>query len=61
MLSFQNFREGDKITLTYDGRWRIGVVERIDRNKDFVVVRTSEGYRSFKYIKIQNLEHVELA
>lgn len=59
MMNAQNFAVGDKITCVYNGKWRVGTVERVELT--YVVVRTSEGYRSFKYNKMYNVKTVEMA
>jgi hypothetical protein len=46
-------RPGDEVTLWYNGKFRCGTVERL--TPTYMVVHTGEGYRSFKYDKIENM------
>ena len=50
---------GDVVTLYYNGKFRCGPIERCERTH--LVVHTEEGYRSFTWGKIENMEIVEFA
>jgi len=55
------FAVGDRFTCVYDGEARRCEVTEIPRNRDYLQVRTADGYRNLKYYKIRDFKSISLA
>ena len=62
MLTAQNFKVGDWFNCEYNGKHRpLCEVIEIPAGRDYILVRTEDGHRNFKFHGITNMETVKLA
>ena len=62
MLDSRYFRIGDFISCEYNGKARpLCEVVEIPVGRDYVTVKTEDGYRSFKFYSMSNVKHISLS
>jgi hypothetical protein len=62
MWNAGNFAVGDWFKCEYNGKQRpLCEVVEIPYGRDYITVKTEDGYRNFKFYGIQKLETIKLA
>jgi len=62
MLNAQNFKVGDWFSCNYNNKERpLCEVVEIPAGRDYVKVKTADGYRSFKFYGIHKMQMIKLA